>query len=221
MPVQPRAHLPFLRRRDRRAGLTLVEVLVASAVLAMLGGGMLAVLTQSRNLTEGSIYQNSANTIMQGYVEQIKNMEFADLPYLTAAGTVVPGSVVDAPTTILTRGVRRVTGADGTMENISDPLLISTSATIPAANTILAAAVPTGVADNVKTFDINNTPTNTADDLRLRVWIWVNDLTNSSVDATQVRGVTIIYSWRPNNAGANSRAFVGSVRTVRSSVPTF
>jgi hypothetical protein len=213
--ARPLSSIPRLR-----AGYTLVEVLVSCLVLTALTGGMLASLIQSRNLTEGSIYQNSANTIMQGYVEQMKNMEFADLPYVSGTA-VVPGSVAGSPTTLLTRGVRRVAGASGAMENIADPLLISTSATIPAPRTILSAATPEGVVDNVKLFDINNTPDNAADDLRLRIWIWIRDLSDPSTDATHLRGITIIYSWRPNNAAGDSRSFVGTVRTIRSAVPTF
>lgn len=211
---------PLSLEARRTDGFTLVEVMVAVLVLAMFVGGMLATLIQSRNLTEGSIYQNSANTIMHGYVEQIKNMEFTDLPY-TSGTTLVPGSVAGAASTILTRGVRRVSGADGKMENITDPLLISTSATIPAPSAILAANTPSGVADNIKLYDINNTPGNEADDLRLRVWIWVRDLSDSSTDATNLRGITILYSWRPNNTTSNARSFVGTVRTIRSAVPTF
>ncbi len=195
--------------------------MVAIGVLAMLAGGMLATLIQSRNFTEGSLYQNTANSIMQGYIEQIKNMEFTDLPYTTPAGVVVPGPVAGQPATLLTRGVARVTGVGGAMENIIDPLTISTATTIPNQSNLLLSSTPVGIIDNVKTFDINNTPDNEADDLRLRIWIWIQDISNPATDATQVRGVTILYSWRPNNDTSTARAFVGTVRTIRSAVPTF
>lgn len=204
-----------------RRALTLVEIMVAIGVLAMLAGGMLATLIQSRNFTEGSLYQNTANSIMQGYIEQIKNMEFTDLPYTTPAGVVVPGPVAGQPATLLTRGVARVTGVGGAMENIIDPLTISTATTIPNQSNLLLSSTPVGIIDNVKTFDINNTPDNEADDLRLRIWIWIQDISNPATDATQVRGVTILYSWRPNNDTSTARAFVGTVRTIRSAVPTF
>lgn len=207
------------RRRSR--GLTLVEVLIASLVLAILCIGLLATLIQSRNLTEGSIYQNSANTIMQGYVEQIKNMEFADLPYTTSGGTVVAGSVPGAASTLLTRGVQRAVEENGVVENVTDPLIISTSTSLPDASKLLEPGLPAGVVDNIKTFDINNTPNNPNDDLRLRIWIWIRDMTDASADATLIRGITILYSWQPNNDGATSRAFVGTVRSMRSAVPTF
>lgn len=204
----------------RRSGLTLVEVMVAVGVLTMLAGGMLAALIQSRKLTEGSIYQSSANTVMQGYIEQIKNMEFADLPYTTSSGTVVPGSVVGSPATLLTRSVTRVIASDGTVENAKDALVISTATTIPAPSAMLSGTTPTGVVENIKTFDINSTPDNPNDDLRLRLWIWIKDLSNPAVDATQVRGITILYSWRTNGS-PDARNVVGNIRTIRSAVPTF
>lgn len=193
--------------------------MVASLVLMLLSGGLLATLIQTRKLTEGSLLQNSANTIMQGYIEQIKNMEFADLPYTTGT-TVVPGSVAGSPSTLLTRSIARVSKTGGGMENVIDPLLISTSATTPAPAEILKSATPAGVVENVKIFDVNNTPDNVNDDLRLRMWIWIRDIGNPAVDATQVRGITVIYSWRANNA-AQARSFVGTIRSIRSAVPTF
>lgn len=208
-------------RLRSKSGLTLVEVLVASAVLVLLVGGIFGSLIQSRKLTEGSIYQNSANTIMQGYVEQIKNMEFAELPYTDAAGNVMPGIVPGEPATLLTRNATLITDAsDSTTVNQPDPFVISTATTIPDPRAILNAAAPANVADNIKTFDVNNTPNNPNDDLRLRIWLWIRDLSNPTADATQVRGITIIYSWRTNN-GDEARSFVGTVRTVRSAVPTF
>ncbi|MBC8011691.1 MAG: prepilin-type N-terminal cleavage/methylation domain-containing protein [Burkholderiales bacterium] len=217
--------VPATRRPSRPCprssrGLTLVEVMIAAMVLAMLSVGILATLIQSRKLTEGSLYQSSANTVMQGYVEQIKNMEFADLPYTTSSGSVVSGSVAGSPSTLLTRSINRVLNTSGEMENASDALLISTATTIPALNTILNAATPTGVVENIKLFDINNTPSNTNDDLRLRIWLWITDASNTSVDATQVRGITLIYSWR-TNTDQEAKSFVGTIRTIRSAVPTF
>ncbi len=221
MPPPDASLRPARNRSVLRRAFSLVEVLVAAGVLTMLVGGLFAAMLQSRRLTEGSIFQNSANTIMQGYVEQIKNMEFADLPYLTKAGTISPGTVSGSPATLLTRSiVRVVNAADGSVENQSDPLVISSATTIPKPSTILDADTPADVVDNIKLFDINNTPDNPSDDLRLRVWIWINDISDDTRDATRVRGITIIYSWRVNGL-KDTRSFVGTVRTIRSSVPTF
>jgi prepilin-type N-terminal cleavage/methylation domain-containing protein len=60
-------------------GMSLLEVMSGMAILSMVSLGILAALLQSRRLTEGSIYQNTAVTAAQGYIEQMKNMEFDEL----------------------------------------------------------------------------------------------------------------------------------------------
>jgi len=66
-------------RFRQRSGVTLVEMLVAMSILTLVGVGLLSGFVQTRRMTEGSIYLNSATTVAQGYIEQIKNMEFASL----------------------------------------------------------------------------------------------------------------------------------------------
>src|ERR1051326_933921 len=66
---------PFVGRRSSpQQAMNLIEIMVSVGVLAMLIGGILAVLTQTRRLTAASIAQNCALTIVQGYVEQLKNL---------------------------------------------------------------------------------------------------------------------------------------------------
>lgn len=197
-------------RVRRRAGFTLVETVIAATLLSMGVIAVFASLLYSRSLSEGSIYQNSAVTIVQGYIEQMKNMEFTDLPYTTPAGTVVAGSG-----TIATQIPTRLNAAS------ADPIIISTATTIPALSTIniTASTALTGVTDNVKIIDINSTPS-TADDLRLNLRVWIQDISNSGVSATQVRSITIQYAWQ-SGAGAKARVMRGSVRTIRSAVPTY
>lgn len=69
-------HLP---RADSRRAMSLLEVMSGMAILSMVSLGILAALLQSRRLTEGSIFQNTAVTAAQGYIEQMKNMEFHEL----------------------------------------------------------------------------------------------------------------------------------------------
>lgn len=217
---------PSLAERER--ALTLVEVIAASAVLGLVIVGVLASLIQSRRLTEGSIYQNAAITVVQGYLEQIKEADFANVPYYLGS-TLVPGNSNDpiagvtsanrpkAIKTLLNNtDVDTIANADG--ETISDYLFIS-AGDPPALSSITpGGSTPTGVEDNVKLIDVNQT-TSTTDDLRLRLWVWVKDASASSYDATQVRSITIIYQWAMND-GAKTRWFIGSVRALRSAVPT-
>lgn len=216
------------------AGITLVEISVSMTLFALIIIGVIGVLIQSRRLTEGSIYQNSATTIVQGYVEQMKNMELSDLPYYTSAGTLVAGtgSSADANLPYYTyTGSTLVAGpqAGCTASNdvptrldevVHDPLFIS-SGTPPNVATITPGNnAPSGVIDNVKYIDINQTPDNAADDLQIRLWVWVQDLSSGSPSTTAVRSIIIIYQWRVKD-GARFRYWIGTVRTIRSDVPTF
>lgn len=189
--------------------MTIFEVCISATVLAMLVLGILTALLQSRRLTEGSIYQNSAITIVQGYLEQMKNMEFTSLPYTLADGSIHagPGSTVDE---VLTR----------IDESTLDTLRISTGAIPNVASITPGSTGSTGIIDNDKVIDINQSAT-TNDDLRLRLWVWIQDLSNSnSTTPCQALAITIIYQYRITN-GTRSRWYVGSVRNIRSSVPTF
>jgi hypothetical protein len=99
-----------------------------------------------------------------------------------------------------------------------DPLTLSWGtppATMPA-----AGAVPTGGVTNTRVIDINNTPTNTKDDLEMKLWVWVQDLTGTSPDVVDAKAITVIYNWKTKDGG-RERITQGSVRTIRSLVPSF
>lgn len=200
-----------LRHTVGLRGFTLVELLIAATLLSMGVVAVLGSLLHSRRLSEASIYQNAAVTVVQGYIEQMKNMEFADLPFTTASGTVVAGSGTTA-TQIPTR----------LNASTTDPLVISTATTIPDLSTldVIASTALDGVTDNVKTIDINSSPSETADDLCINLRVWVQDISNIGLSATQVRSITIHYAWR-GGAGSNARVFRSSIRTIRSAIPTY
>ncbi len=208
----PRPGLFFQsNRKPRVRGVTLVELAISSTLLAI---GMVAIfgsLLYSRKLSEGSVSQNAAITVVQGYIEQMKNMEFDDLPYITSTGTVIAGAGAtskEIPTRL--------------SATVSDPLTISTATTLPSLSTlgITASTAITGVTENTKTIDVNSTPSDTIDDLRLNLRVWIQDISNPSISATQVRSITIQYAWQ-SGFGTNARIYRSSVRTIRSNVPTY
>jgi hypothetical protein len=205
-----------------------MEVMVASSVLGLVIVGSLGAFIQSRTITEGSIYQNAATTVVQGYLEQIKEADFANLPYFSGT-TLIPSanndSIVGLSTANRAKAIKTLlnntdqdTIQSSTGETITDYLLIS-SGNPPNPKTLVpGAAAPTGVEDNVKLIDVNKTISKD-DDLRLRLWVWVQDASNSGIDATQVRSITIIYQWGKRERGS-LRWYIGSTRSIRSAVPT-
>lgn len=175
--------------------------MVSSVVMVIILGGVLATLLHSRRLTEGSIFQNSTVTIMQGYIEQIKNMEFAQV-------NVSPATTPSTPVTLAT--VQDQTTADPLTVSVGTP-----PSTMPA-----VGVTPTGAVNNNKVFDINNTPTIANDNLNLNIWVWVQDLTGTAANVTNAKAITMIYTWQVRD-GNRTRSYRGSVRTVRSLVPSY
>jgi type II secretory pathway pseudopilin PulG len=221
--------------------MTLVEVMIAASVLALATGGVFASLMQSRRLTEGSVVQNSALTIVQGYVEQMKNMELRDLlggaldakgnPILASGSYTIPTKLDDVT---------------------ADPLVRSTGA-IPALSSLTPGTTPSRLIDNLKNFDILKDSTDTTfdtsdtsyayttqvawstiwpgaanfpsttvgrNDLKMNVWVWITDLSASGTAAQKVYGITVIYTWQYRDGG-QPKYILGTVRAIRSTVPTF
>lgn len=228
--------------------MTLIEILIALSILAMTMAGVYATLMQSRRMTEGSVIADTALTIVQGYVEQMKNMELSQMvggvdvfgnPKLASGSFVMP--------TLLN-------------QTAPDPITVS-SGTPPAISSLTPGVTPTGVQDNLKSYSVAagatatnldgsgsvsttvpvawttvwpgalnyanaesdgvpNSTTAGKTDLHMNLWVWVSDLSGTTAQATQVFGVTIIYTWQYTNGG-QTQYNIGTVRSIRSNVPTF
>lgn len=64
--------------RSRR-GMTLVETVVAMTVFSLIAAGVIGLTVQSRRMAESAIRENTAATVAQGYLEQIKSVEYSAL----------------------------------------------------------------------------------------------------------------------------------------------
>lgn len=118
--------------------MTLLEVLFATAILTLAVGGLFATFLQSRRLTEGSVYQNAALTIVQGYIEQIKNMELGQM--LGSTTTDASGNPIPATGSYVIPVYYD--------KNTPDSLKTSTG-TPPTITAINSGATPTGAQDNL------------------------------------------------------------------------
>ncbi len=225
--------------------MTLVEVMFAVGVLTLVMGGLLATFMQSRRLTEGSVYQNAALTIVQGYVEQMKNMDIAQLvggsdaagnPVLNTSSFAIP-----------------VYYDDLTLDSLQ------TSTGTPIAITAVNSGVtPVGgaVVDNLKTFDMTkdldatdmsnvddltyamtaqvtwpsvwpsaqNYPATTVrsgkNDLHLNLWVWIKDESVAAQRSSKIYSITVIYTWAYTDGG-RVKYMSDVVRTLRSAVMTW
>jgi Tfp pilus assembly protein PilV len=185
-------------------GMTLVEVVTAIGVIGIVSTSLIAASMLTRRLTEIAVYQASVTAIMQGYLEQIKNMPFESLPFSPPAGTSMSSGTYATTYTLATQRD----------DVTADRLILSPLAALTTAN-LAPPTIPTTVYDNTKTFDVNR-----ANDLTLHIWVWIEDLTPTGYSpAQQAKAITLLYMWQIQD-GRTTRSFTGVIKNLRSLVPT-
>ena len=229
------AFSPAPSRRDRRAALTLVEVITSLALLSMVISGVLASILQSRRSAAISLTQSCALTVVQGYMEQIKNIPLQS--FVNAATT----DLMNNPN--LTVSFTLPTLKDATNTTIQ----LKTTPSSVAASTLTGATAgttPTGVVDNLQSFDMDSRAVAGTDtwatiwpnanstltpypstipgktDLRINFWVQISDLTPTASPKCKAYGILIVYTWQYRD-GKNTRYLMGSIRSIRSAVQTF
>lgn len=70
-----------------RRGFTLIESVVSLGVFTVICLGVFAVVIQIRRLAENNVYENTALTMAQGYVEQLRSLPFGELVNVSSVGT--------------------------------------------------------------------------------------------------------------------------------------
>lgn len=66
-------------RRNPQAGFKIVEVIVGMAIFSFMVVGLLALTFQVRASSEEAVYNNTALTLAQAYLEQMRGSDFATL----------------------------------------------------------------------------------------------------------------------------------------------
>ena len=80
-------------------GMTLAEIMIAMAVFSLIASGIVGLAIQSRRMAESAIRENTAATVTQGYLEQIKSIEYSALVDAIAdPGNVAIGTKTDQDT---------------------------------------------------------------------------------------------------------------------------
>lgn len=192
--------------RLRVRGMTLVEIFVALCVIALISTSLISASVLTRRLTEVAVYQSSVAAIMQGYLEQIKNMPYDMLPISPPASTSMTTGTYVASNTLATQKD----------DVTADPLILSPLPVLTVAS-LSPPTVPTAVYDNVKVFDVNR-----AADLTIHIWVWIEDKTPGGFGTAtqQAKALTILYMWQIRD-GTTTRSYTGVIKNIRSLVPTY
>jgi type II secretory pathway pseudopilin PulG len=144
--------------------MTLVEVMMAIIIFAIMATGIAATLLQSRRLTEGSVAQANAQAAVESYMEQMENMLLTDLTCPTLADGVTVLKDAQGNPTFGAFGLIPTRTNNNSTPN--DPLVWSNTGSGHPAIPNLASIIPgvthtltfPGVVDNLK--EIPATPNN-------------------------------------------------------------
>ena len=104
--------LPSLSRPGAKhlSGVSLVEVVISLGILAIVAVSLVGVTFYIRSMSEQTVYQNTALTLAQGYVEQLRSLDYTTLASAASGSTPLPlvnaagNTVTDTSNGTLTNG---------------------------------------------------------------------------------------------------------------------
>lgn len=200
---------PARRRIWHCGGLTLVEVMFALFIQA---GVMLAIIgsfIQSRRITESSVLHAAATSLVYGIIEQIKQIDYDNLPNSETDPAAPTGTGQAQPPYIRVRlNQARVVWLQVVNTPVTDE--DSSTASIPSPQGPTTTPAPLAVISG--SFDNNlgeiplSTVTGTASqDINLHLMIWIDGISNKGVwaseastpvpDTADVKKITVIYTY--------------------------
>lgn len=188
--TQPRSSCSS-RGSSAQKGLTLVEVMIAMTLMATVLLGFLGTFVQSRRISESSVMHAAATSLVYGVIEQMKGLDYTTLLPSTATDSQAPAS--STPPYIRVR------------INQDDVVWLqtvyTTSASSPQAPTATpdpsATAASLGAVDNIiGPLPLSSVSGANSQSLTMHVWVWVDEIPDTNNDVTEVKKVTLIYSYQ-------------------------
>jgi type II secretory pathway pseudopilin PulG len=184
-PEPPRRS--FLRARPH-SGYSLVEVVIGLGIFSFAAAGLIALTLLMRSNAEEAVYHNTALTLAQGYIEQIRSSDYATIQ---AAATDATGVI----------GINLLSSSGAILDDESGGVLANGDW---AQETVMLDETPEGEPKQPMLFRFRSVLT---------------DLTAAS--GNTANGVEIVLHYETNYNFGRPRSHRGSLRTVRSNIPTY
>ncbi len=187
--------LPGLR------GLTLVEVMFALTIQAVVMLALIGSFIQSRRLTESTVLNAAATSLVYGLIEQMKELDYQNLVPNTGVDPSVPVDGLGNPTATppyvrLRINQNKVVWLQCvyTPATTSDPNPTPKGPTSTPAATATAADV--GAIDNyIGSIPLSTVTGTTSQQINLNIWLWVDEIPKASDDVTDAKKVTMVYTY--------------------------
>ncbi|QYY36340.1 hypothetical protein [Ruficoccus sp. ZRK36] len=194
--------------------------MIGMTILAIVAAGTTAAVFTSRMLAESSIYQNTSFTVAQGYVEQLKSVEYVLMTnalesYESHTSTVSGWGILDNDsykTNSLAEDVMLDTKSiDASTTGVASTTNVETDSPL-----YIGAWVQRNVL-----IDIQNPGEDDQHELLMpmRFKVMMNNLSDSSSDVEALE-ITLSYRYQMKVRGV-SKWYDGELRFVRCNAPTF
>lgn len=188
-------------RRRSRSAFSLVEVIIAMVILALVATGVIAALVQSMKLSESNLAQSFAEVTAQSVIEQLVAQPYAVLTEVSATGVMIKLPGLDASNRI-------------TMEDFEIPW---------ATNDTTFTAI--GTPDPAQGILVDAAYIRESNTIRPERYLpmRLNLRREIAASATERRVLlTLRYQWAvPDRRGTSPIYLSGELRTVRSSAASF
>lgn len=168
----------------------------AVVMLALIGS-----FIQSRRVTESTVLNAAATSLVYGLIEQMKELDYENLIPNTEADPSVPvdgsGNPTASPPYIRLRiNQTKVVWLQCvyTQATESDPNPTPKGPTSTPAATATAADV--GAIDNfIGSIPLSTVTGTTSQQINLNVWLWVDEIPKASDEVTDAKKVTMVYTY--------------------------
>ncbi len=184
-PEHPRPPFP---RAWPHSGYSLVEVVIGLGIFSFVAAGLIALTLLMRSNAEEAVYHNTALTLAQGYIEQIRSSDYA----------TIQASAADAAGVI---GINLLSSSGAIHDNESGGLLANGDW---ARETVMLDESPDGQPKQPMLFRFRPVLTDLA-----------------TVSGNTANGVEIVLHYETAYNFGRPRSHRGSLRTVRSNIPTY
>ncbi len=182
--------------------MTLIEVMVGFSVMTVMGMALTGVFIQGRSVSVGNIYETTALTVAQGYLEQIKTMDYSVVQACGANPSTNP---------IPTKGVDA--DSSGSVNVVDEPLTVGSRNSVGKIDngTHLGILIDLSKAEGSSTY----TPR--------YMKMWVTPTITDLQPSTGLQGleIALTFEWESRRANMAVVSRTETVRFVKSNIPSY
>ena len=171
--------------------------MVALFIMATFMLTFLNTFIQSRRVTESSVLHAAATSMIYGLIEQIKQLDYETLlPNSTVDPSAPTGTGFAAPPYIRVRLNQSTIVWLGVVHTLASTTALPTTPKGPT-STPPGNVTPTGAIDNqIGNIPLSTVTGTTSQQINLNIWVWIDDIPDTTHDVTKIKKVTVIYTYQ-------------------------